>query len=174
MNYLNPNRFIMYGDKMEHKIIEKDGFDVVGIPVKVSLKDPDYKKKIMDTWMRFIPRAGEISHRKGQCFYGICNMSCGIEGDECSFENIAAVEVNSTESLPEGMKAEKVPAAKYFVVTHKGKLDSLGETYSAIEKELKKLNMKEDRSKIYFELYDERFKEDSDDSEVDLYTPLAT
>ncbi|MFC1769408.1 GyrI-like domain-containing protein [Nanoarchaeota archaeon] len=157
---------------MEHKIVEKDEFLVIGMPVKVSLKDPGYQKKIMDLWKGFIPRAGEIKNRKGECFYGLCNISEGIPGDECSFETIAGVEVESGEDVPEGMKFQKVPAAKYFVVTHKGRVEKLGETYCAIEKELKKLGLEEDRSKIFFEFYDERFKEDSDDSEFDLYSAL--
>jgi len=157
---------------MDHKIVEKEEFLVVGMPVKVSLKDPGYQKKIMDLWKSFIPRVDEIKKRKNELFFGLCNISEGIEGDECSFENIAGVEVESTDDIPEGMKTQKVPAAKYFVVTHKGRVENVGETYCEVEKEMKKLNLKEDRSKIFFELYDERFKEDSDDSEFDLYSAL--
>ncbi|MCP3684845.1 MAG: AraC family transcriptional regulator [bacterium] len=158
---------------MEHKIVEKEEFLVVGMPVKVSLKDPGYQKKIMDLWKGLMPRVAEIKNRKTELFYGLCNISEGIEGDECSFETIAGVEVNSADEIPEGMKAQKVPAAKYFVVTHKGRVEKLGETYCEIEKEMKKLNLKEDRSKIFFELYDERFKEDSDDSAFDIYSALT-
>lgn len=157
---------------MEHKIIEKKEFTVVGMPVKVSLKDPEYQKKIMNTWKEFMTRFNEIKNRKGELFFGICNISEGIEGDECSFEHIASVEVSSTEEIPEGMKAQVVPAAKYFVVTHKGRVETVGQTYMAIEKDLKDLNLEEDRSKIFFELYDERFKEDSDASEYDIYSAL--
>ncbi len=157
---------------MEHKVIEKEEFLVVGMPIKISLKDPDYKKKIKGSWERFMPRVAEIKNRKNELFYGTCNISEGIEGDECSFESIAGVEVSSAEDIPEGMKAQKVPAAKYFVVTHKGKIEDIGNTYYAIEQEMKKLNLKEDKDKIFFELYDERFKPDSDDSEVDIYSAL--
>ena len=157
---------------MEHKIVEKEEFMVVGIPVKVSLKEEGYQKKIKDSWYALIPRVKEIKNRKGELFFGTCNIAEGISGDECSFESIAGVEVTSTDDVPEGMKAQKVPAAKFFVVTHKGRVEKVGETWYAIEKEMKKLKLEEDRSKIFFELYDERFKEDSDDSAFDLYSAL--
>ncbi|MBN2454664.1 effector binding domain-containing protein, partial [Candidatus Woesearchaeota archaeon] len=141
-------------------------------PVKVSLKEPGYQKKIMGSWQALMPRVAEIKNRKGSLFYGVCNIAEGIEGDDCSFENIAGVEVRSAEGIPEGMKAQKVPAAKYFVVTHKGRVEKIGETYCEVEKDLKKLGLEEDRSKMFFELYDERFKENSDDSEFDIYSAI--
>lgn len=155
---------------MKYQLIDKDEFTVVGMPVKVSLTDPEYQAKIMDLWKEFIPRVDEIKKRKSRFFYGLCNVSEGIKGDDCSFEHMAAVEVASTVKPPKSMKIQKVPKAKFFVVTHKGSLDKLGETYAAIEKEIKKKEFKEDRSKIFFELYDERYKENSDDSEIDIYS----
>ncbi|MFH1770627.1 MAG: GyrI-like domain-containing protein [archaeon] len=157
---------------MDYKIVEKDEFLVVGIPVKVSLNDEGYQKKIMQTWMDIMPRVDEIKNRSSELFFGICDTSCGIERDECSFESIAAVEVSKIEDVPEGMTSKKVPAAKYFVATHKGRVEKLGQTWGAIEQEMKTQDLKEDRAKIFFELYDERFKMDSDESEIDLYTPL--
>lgn len=157
---------------MEHKIIEKDEFLVVGLPIKISLMDKGYQNKIKETWKSFMLRASEIKNRKDERFYGTCNISEGIPGDECSFEHTAGVEVSSVDDIPEGMKATKVPAAKYFMVTHKGKLDKIGETYYAIEQKLKKLKLEEDRSKMFFELYDDRFKEDSDESELDIYSAI--
>jgi AraC family transcriptional regulator len=157
---------------LEHKIVEREEFLVVGMPVKISLRDPGYKQKLMDLWNEFMPRVQEIKNRKNELFYGLCNISEGIEGDECSFEHMSCIEVESADEVPEGMKSQKVPAAKYFVVTHKGSLDKLGETYGAIEQEMKKLGLEEDRSKMFFELYDHRFKKDSDDSELDIYSAL--
>jgi len=157
---------------MEHKIIDKEEFLVVGLPVKISLKDKEYQKKIKAAWEEFIPRVEEIKNRKNELFYGVCNISKGIEGDECSFEHICGVEVSSAEDIPEGMISQAVPEAKYYVVTHKGKMETIGNTYYALEKEFKKEGIEEDRSKIFFELYDERFKENSDESEVDIYSPI--
>ncbi|MFH1439662.1 MAG: GyrI-like domain-containing protein [Candidatus Woesearchaeota archaeon] len=157
---------------MEHKIVEKEEFVVVGMPVKVSLKEEGYKKNITDLWKKFIPKAWEIKTRKSGLFFGICNALEGIEGDECSFEYMACVEVDNINNLPNEMKSQVVPKAKYFVVTHKGKLENLGKTYCELEKEMKALNFEEDKTKIWLEIYDERFKENSDDSEFDIYSPL--
>jgi len=157
---------------MEHKIIEKDEFKAIGLPVVVSLKDKGYKDKIKKIWMDFIPRVDEIKNRKGTEFYGLCSMADGIPGDECSFENIAAVEVEDDSDVPKGMKFQIVPASKYFVVTHKGRADTVGETWNAVMEEMKKLGIKEDPGKIFFELYDDRYKDGSDDSEVDLYSAI--
>lgn len=157
---------------MEHDIIEKEGFKVVGIPVVVSLNDPDYQEKIMDLWIEFIPRADEIDERKDARFYGLCNTSGKDKDDEYSFEYIAGVEVKKDKNIPDGMKLLDVPSEKYFMVTHRGNLNSLGKTYDAIKKEMKKLELKEGKDKISLELYDNRFKEDSEESEFDIYTPL--
>ena len=121
---------------------------------------------------RFYDACCEIKNKKTELCYGLCNISNGIEGDPCLFEHIAGVEVESADEIPDGMKSQVVPAAKYFVVTHKGRVETVGQTYCAIEAELKKLGLEEDRSKIFFELYDERFKENSDDSEYDTYSAL--
>ena len=157
---------------MDHKIVEKDEFFVIGMPIKVSLKEPNYPARLKDSWNAFVPRLQEIKNRSGDLFYGLCNVAEGIEGDDCSFEHISGVEVKDDGFVPEGMKLQKVPAAKYFVVTHKGNISKVGETYCALEEEFKKLNLVEDKSKIFFELYDDRFHEDSDDSEHDIYTAL--
>lgn len=151
------------------KTVEKEGFIVIGLPIKVSLKDPEYQKKIMDSWKDFMKRAYEIKNRTGPEFYGICDVNEGIEGDECSFQNVASVAVSSEESVPEGMIIKKIPKHKYAVCTHKGKITEIGKTYAKMEQELKG---KEDRQGIFFELYDERFKDGGKDSEVDIYAPL--
>jgi len=157
---------------MQHKIIDKDEFKAIGLPVVVSLKDKGYKDKIKKIWMDFIPRVEEIKNRKGTEFYGLCNVANGIPGDECSFETTAGVEVPDDSEIPEGMKFQIVPASKYFVVTHKGNVSKVGETWHAVTEELKKLGIKEDTEKISFELYDDRFKEGSDDSQCDLYSAI--
>ena len=45
---------------MEHKIIEKPAFNVIGKPIKVSLKDQGYQKQIMQLWQEFMTRVNEI------------------------------------------------------------------------------------------------------------------
>ena len=157
---------------MEPKSVEREEFTVVGIPVKVSLSDKGYKEKIKAVWGQLMLKLSEIKNRKGEEFYGPCNVSKGIEGDPCSFETLAAVAVKSAEDVPEGMVAWKVPARKYLVWTHEGKPDDVGKTYKVIEEWFKKSDLTEEKEGVWFELYDERYKENSEESKNDIYVPL--
>ena len=87
---------------------------------------------------------------------------------------MAALMVNSTDDIPEGMTYKNIPAHKYAKFTHKGKLDKLGETYNYIYQNwLPKSEYKHDGKAIELEWYDNRFKVDSDESEFDIYISIS-
>jgi AraC family transcriptional regulator len=65
-----------------------------------------------------------------------------------------------------------VPAGRYAVFTHKGKLDKLEHTMSYIYGSWLPKSGEELREAADLEIYDERFKFGSDDSELDIYIPV--
>ncbi|KKL10041.1 hypothetical protein LCGC14_2559820, partial [marine sediment metagenome] len=87
---------------------------------------------------------------------------------------IVCNEVSQVEEVPEGMITETFPAQKYAVFTHIGKLNNLGETIRYINGEWLPNNSTYERVPygIEFEYYDQRFRLNSDDSELDLYIPI--
>jgi len=144
------------------KIIEKEAFTIVGMPICITMQNAS--EKCPKVWAAFMPRYKEISSTKNEkLMYGV---STGNDKD-CRY----TVGVESDGDVPEGMIKEYVPKTKFAVYEYKGKLVSLNETYEKIMKELgNKVNMRG----VWLEVYDERFKPDSDDSIFEIWTPLQS
>jgi len=86
---------------------------------------------------------------------------------------MAAIEVAAETEPPEGMVYREVPAYKYAVFTHHGKLDKLGKTYEYIYNTgLAQAGLEIHPDKYDMEVYDERFIPDSDESEFDIYVAI--
>ncbi len=149
---------------MENK--NRDEFKIIGLQIETSVQECKNDNKMPALWEEFIKRVPEISNRVGENFYGV-----SFKTGECEFRCIAAVEVSSLDELPEGMVGEIVPASKYLAFEHKGKLDKLNDTYGQIaEKEMPASGMKE--KDVWLEVYDERFKLDSDDSIIEIWVSV--
>ncbi|MCD4655971.1 MAG: GyrI-like domain-containing protein, partial [Planctomycetes bacterium] len=88
------------------------------------------------------------------------------------FEQIAAVDAVEGREIPDGMIERSIDASKYAVFTHKGKLDSIKDTYNYIYSVWVPKGERKLRAGNTFELYDERFKYQQDDSEMDIYIPI--
>jgi predicted transcriptional regulator YdeE len=143
---------------------EKDEFKVVGLDCRTSVQECG--KVLPALWQDFMKRADEVKNKKDdKVHYGMC-----FAKKDCNFRYIACSEVSEFEKIPKGMKKEIIPAQKYAVFTHKGKIDKLGETYSKIMEEVKESGLKQD--KIWFELYDNRYIPDSDKSEFDIWVSV--
>jgi len=155
---------------MEPKIVNKPAFKSVGL----SYIGKNQNNEIPQMWDVFNARAAELEDVgiNGACCYGLC-FSNPFGAAEGEFEYVAAVEVAEGGSTPEGMVYREVPAHKYAVFTHHGKLDKLGETYGYIYNTwLPQSGLELHPSKYDMEVYDERFMVDSDESEFDIYVAL--
>lgn len=96
---------------MEPTIVEKPGFKVVGM----KYRGQNEHGEIPQLWGQFVPRLGEIKHGVGRGeSYGVMDNF-----DEASqeFDYLAAVEVDSTDDLPDGLLGWEVPAQTYAVFT---------------------------------------------------------
>jgi len=157
---------------MDYKIIERNEIKLVGMMEKIVMPNNTIPK----LWEEFNKRFIEIKNVVGEiACYGVAdNMSTEVY----SFDETVAKEVSSFKDIPEGMITKIIPARKYLVFTHKGLIVgkngemNLNKTYEDIySKIIPSLDFEVDSS-FNFELYDERFSHDSDESEFDIYVPI--
>lgn len=159
--FINKQQTEKKGDNMD--VIEKGEMKVVGMEIDTSVQECIENNKCPGLWEDFMKRASEIKNRKDE---KVCLGASKVTG-ECSFKYIACVEVTDFEDIPEGMVQWTIPASKYAVYTHKGKVINLSKTYAYLyEKVMPQSGLKQ--KDVWIEHYDERFKEDSDDSEMDI------
>jgi len=156
---------------MQPKFVNKPAMTVVGMPYIGKLAENEsgsFNHEIADMWGKFMSRENEIKNITGQCNFGACFSK--FEGQaEGEFEYVACYEVTDASDIPEGMVVRQIPAYKFAVFTHKGKLHNLGETYQYIYTTwLPQADIELHPDKFDMELYDRRFIPDSDDSEFDI------
>lgn len=153
---------------MEPKMITKSGFKVVGLEYYGENKN----QEIRSLWDKFCVDYLEIPGvtKKDLC-YGVCFME---EGDinPNAFHYLCAVENKSLDPIPKGMRVIDIPEQKYASFTHKGNLGSLKETYDYIYGKWLPGSGHRKTGGYDLEVYDERFKDDSDDSEFDILIAL--
>ncbi|MCP4140670.1 MAG: MerR family transcriptional regulator [Chloroflexi bacterium] len=153
---------------MQPKFINKPRFTVVGF----SYVGKNKNNEIPQLWGTFNQQANKIKNMIGECAYGACfsDIKWGEDGD---FEYIACYEVSDASGLADNMVAREVPTYKYAVFTHRGKLDTLQDTYKYIyETWLPQSGLELVSPHFDMELYDDRFAFDSDKSEFDIYVAI--
>jgi AraC family transcriptional regulator len=159
---------------MEPKFKNLPEKKVVGLGTKfVSIMFPDNNDMTIIPALlgQFMSQMGSIPNRVGQACFGVVEHLPGSASEGEMFY-IACVEVKNFDSVPKGMIHRTIPAGRFAVFAHHGKLDKLGQTMEAIYKEwLPKSGMKR-RPAADVELYDERFDPHSDRSEFDIMIPI--
>jgi len=81
-------------------------------------------------------------------------------------------EVTDLDEIPFDMVGRKIPPSTYAVFTHLGLLAKLPETFHYGHKTWLPASPYEPAGWFDLELYDSRFKGDSEDSEVDVCIPI--
>lgn len=156
---------------MDYKVIERGEIKLVGMMERIVMPN----NTIPQLWEEFNKRFSEIKNIVGMPCYGVAdNMATEVY----SFDETVGVEVSSFEDIPDGMVTKVIPAKKYLVFTHKGLIVgkkgemNLTSTYEKIYGDiLPSLDFEVDND-FNFELYDERFSHDSEESEFDIYVPV--
>lgn len=156
---------------MQYKIREVNKIMIVGLKIKTSLTE----NKEPELWSIFNNRYTEVK-KSLNLFLGVfpyikMDNFGDFDPDYC-YDYIAGIAVESFDDIPDGMITHTIPASKYAVFTHKGKLDKLEETYQYIFKKWKQQTDLKIKESDQFELYDNRFIEDDDKSEMDIYIPV--
>lgn len=125
-------------------------------------------------WGDFFPRAHEI---QGKVRPGANLGVCGDAREDGSFRYVAGCHVKDDAPMPDGMAAFDVPAATYVVVTQHGLLSDpehgLGAALTYAYREWLPQSGYQRAATPDIEWYDERFHDDQEDSEVDIYIPIV-
>jgi len=144
--------------------------------VSILSPDADNHEKIPALWHRYLPLSRSIDGRVSHDDWGLCDTlpqdAPRAHPDELWY--MAAAEVEKKAAPPPGMMARTVPAGRYAVFTHRGSLATLAHTMNYIYGSWLPKSGCELRPAPDLERYDERFRPDHEDSEMDIYIPIAS
>lgn len=153
---------------MQPQIITLPAFKAVGY----SYIGSNSNGEISQMWDQFLPRINELKRNDAHTTYGLCLMN-NPNANEGEFEYVASVEVADAENLPEGMVYREVPAYKYAVFTHHGKLDNLRDTYDYIfNTGLSQAGLQAHTNHFDMEVYKEDFEFGAENSKMYIYVAL--
>lgn len=155
---------------LQPTFVDKDRFFVVGYSDYGAFFDTG---DIPRLWDRFVPAMNNIPNRINP------TVSYGVEFYHSDFlktrswNYMAAVEVSSLDDIPISMVGKVIPARRYAVFTHRGTPDGLPHLFQAIYSEWMPTSGYAPDGHFDLELYDERFRGDTADSEVDICIPVT-
>ncbi len=156
---------------MEHRIIEKEPFTVIGVELKTTLSNEADFGEIPKFWGEVLQNGtlGNIPNKK------VPDTVLGISMDfqsDGSFVYLIGAEVTSSENIPKNMVCRSIPSAAYAVFTARGEMPrSIQETSKYIYQQWLP-NSKYTRAETAeFELYDDRCQQGVN-AEVDIYIPV--
>lgn len=142
-------------ETMKPKFVNRPAFKVIGL----SYVGKNQHGEIAQLWDKFNQVSGKIKCINEKEAFGLCFSTVEGGAQPGEFEYIAGFEVADDKDLPAGMVYRQVPAYKYAVFTHHGKLTNLGETYQYIYNTwLPQSGLQIHPDKFDMEVYDEDFE----------------
>lgn len=144
---------------------------LVGIRMKMSFSG----NTTGDLWRSFMPRRKEILNKTGTELYSM-QLYPHLYFDNFSpdreFEKWAAVEVNDFDSIPHGMEKFTLPEGTYAVFLYKGAASAAAGTFQYIFGTWLPGSEYTLDNRPHFEILGERYKNESPDSEEELWIPI--
>jgi AraC family transcriptional regulator len=163
--------------RLEPQFINRPALTVVGLGAKfISILSPkaNNAQVIPALWHQFINRINEIPHRDGPAAYGLVEcLPKEQRSDEMEMFYLAAAPVTKIETLPEGMISRSLPAGRWAVFTHRGSLDTLGQTMRFIHEEWMPTAKLQRRDGPELEYYGPKFNPQSAESELEILLPMV-
>jgi len=154
---------------MQPKIVNRPAFKVIGL----SYVGKNEHGEIGQMWERFNHQSQAVKSINDKEAFGLCFSTVEGPSRPGEFEYVSGFEVAEDKAVPQGMVYRQVPAYKYAVFTHHGKLDTLGETYQYIyNTALAQTGLKLHPDKFDMEVYDEDFKFGQDNSKFYIYVAI--
>ena len=160
---------------MQPTFVEWPEKKIVGLGTKfISVLSPDKNNasKIPALWHELVQRQGSIPNKTGSSF-GLVEM---VKGADKSHKDerfyIAGIQVSDYAGAPADMIQRTLPAGRYALFTHMGKLDKLEQTMRAIYLDWLPKSGEQLRDAPHLEVYDQRFAIGSDNSELDILLPV--
>lgn len=157
---------------MEAKEIVLSGFCVVGLKIEANLVEIGAGLG-KQTFQSLIARKDEIKMKKNEnvILMQIYPKKPGFNPQVDRFTQLFGYEITGAEEVPAGMILHKVPESKYVKYTHKGLESELGRSYDYLYG--KWMGETGNVPNGYdFEIWDERYKPESIDNEIDMYVAL--
>ncbi|CAN5713201.1 hypothetical protein BH11ARM2_BH11ARM2_19240 [soil metagenome] len=129
----------------------------------------DNMGEIPNLWHAFGPKIGEVPNGVGKAAYGLVISN----GTENGFDYMAAVEVSSTEGIPDAFVTFEAPAHRYAVFPHEGHVSQLCETIDkAFKKWLPTSGQQHDGPPDLFEYYGPGFCPDKGTDDMEVWVPV--
>lgn len=122
--------------------------------------------QIAQLWTRFLQRSSELGRAGRHVGVVLADPQAG------EMRYLAGVVQWEDTLQPEDMITAEVPAGKYAVFIHRGPVQRLGETMTAIFRDWLPRSGYRHGGGPEVELYDDRFRPDSDDSEMEICVPI--
>jgi len=130
-----------------------------------------------EIWSRFMPQRSSIPNQIGASLYSI-EIFDEVENFHAFtahtlFTKWAAVEVSTTDKLPEGISTLNLVGGLYAVFIFRGKQVHANAFFEAIYTQwLPQSGYQADHSRAQFEVMGEKYKRDDDTSEEEVFIPI--
>lgn len=134
----------------------------------------DNVKSIFPFIQTFIGQTDQISNRKSDTVYRLC-YDIAFNGEKAVFKEMIAVEVESFEEIPSGMKSMEIDGLNMIKYVHRGKLfqddkDNILSTYNFLYGYRIAASKVKLTNELQFEKYGLEFKSPyDDDSQMEIY-----
>ena len=157
---------------VEAKVVSLPLFHVVGYRFEASILEfeSDLGKKAYHSLME---RKVEIQHRKNEevILIQIYPKESDFNPQVDKFTTILCYEVSKQGDVPSSMISHTINESKYVTYTHKGPESQLSKSYDYVYGQW--IRETGNEPKYYdFEIWDERYKPESPDNEIDLFIAL--
>lgn len=158
---------------MNASLVKQESFTIVGYSYKANLKEIEEQQLGQKTLQRLKDHKELIPHKLGDevFLFQLYDMKPNFNPHVDPFTQIIGYKVTAANSVPEGMIAHIVPDNHYVTATHKGLESELYRTYDYL---YGKWMGENSYSPIGydFEVWDERYKPEEHDNEIDVYIAL--
>ena len=144
----------------------KEAFTVVGNQVTAACECPS--PQIPPIVCEYFKKRAGVKNIVSDLEYGV-----NVGQADGKFTYTFGQEVSKVEDIPEGMVATEVEPADYAVITHKGSLKSLGDSYNYIFASWLPQSGCECVKKPHVEVYGKDFKgADNEESVMEIWFPI--
>lgn len=145
---------------------------LVGLRLRTTMAD----NQTQVLWRSFMPRRKEIAHRIDDRFYSVQVFAPATMFQNFTphtpFDKWAAMEVNDTEKVPEGMEALRLPDGLYAVFIHRGLPGALPQTLQIIFGDWLPRSGYQVDNRPHFDVMGADYRPDDPDAEEEIWIPV--
>ncbi|MCB5224136.1 MAG: GyrI-like domain-containing protein [Candidatus Cloacimonadaceae bacterium] len=148
---------------------EREPFLVMGLETMGTMESDDY----MEAWTKFFSLREKLPETVDNCIYGIYYPGEKFDPKTMKGNNyLVGMEVKESVELPKELKLIKAPGGYFAVFDHVGSVKDIGETYEYIFGPWLATSGYIPVGAEMYERYDERFKESSANSVIEIWVPV--